>query len=113
MRPSMSSRTCSARVGLGRPEALAEGAAIYPPAARISAAATGWLGMRTATVISPPLVSAGTSAVFLKTIVSGPGHQAAARRFAASGISAAIGKSASISAICTIRGLSEGRPFAA
>ena len=54
--PSMSSMTCSALVGLGRPERFALGAAIYTPESLISFAATGWLGILTATVSSPPVV---------------------------------------------------------
>ena len=41
MRPSMSSSTCSARVGLGRPERLALGAATGTPAFSISIRAAG------------------------------------------------------------------------
>ena len=59
-----SSSTCCAVVGLGLPDVLALGAATYPPAARISAAATGSLGKRTATLSSPPVVSIGTISDF-------------------------------------------------
>ena len=41
IRPSMSSITCSPKVGLGFPERLALGAAILTPAALISACAIG------------------------------------------------------------------------
>ena len=51
-------------IGLGLPDVLALGAATYPPAARISAAATGSLGKRTATLSSPPVVSIGTISDF-------------------------------------------------
>ena len=54
--PSMSSITCSARVGLGRPEVLALGAATGIPASFMSRFATGSDGIRTATVSSPPVV---------------------------------------------------------
>ena len=54
--PSRSTRTCSAVVGLGRPDVFALGAETNPPAARINAAAIGSLGIRTATVSNPPVV---------------------------------------------------------
>ena len=72
--PLKSSSTCSAFVGLGRPEVFALGAAIYPPPASIKALAISSLGIRTATVSRPPVVSYGTSSVFWKIIVSGPGQ---------------------------------------
>ena len=59
-RPSMSSKTSGAVVGLGRPERLALGAAMGTPAASISARATGCEGMRTATVASPAVTRRGT-----------------------------------------------------
>ena len=108
-----SSSTCCAVVGLGRPEVLALGAATYPLDARIKAAAMGSLGKRTATLSSPPVVSRGTRSDFSKIMVRGPGQNFLARIFAFSGTLFTMGASASISAICTIRGLSEGRPLAA
>ena len=78
--PLRSSITYFATVGLGLPERLALGAAMYPPAARISAAAILLEGIRTATVESPPVVAIGTRSVFLKIMVNGPGQKAFARR---------------------------------
>ena len=48
--PFRSWYTCSALVGLGRPEVLADGAAMGTPAIRISSAACRSEGIRTATV---------------------------------------------------------------
>ena len=75
IRPSRSSRTCSAHVGLGRPERLAEGAAMGREAAWMRAWATGWAGTRTATVSSPPVVTRGTARARGSTRVSGPGQK--------------------------------------
>ena len=72
--PSISSKTCSAHVGLGFPELLAEGAANGTPAARIIACAAGWDGKRTATVESPALTSSGMHSAFGRMIVMGPGQ---------------------------------------
>ena len=52
-----SAYTCAARVGLRRPERLAEGAASGRSAARSSACATGWSGTRMATLSRPALTS--------------------------------------------------------
>ena len=113
MRPSMSSNMWAAVVGLGRPERLPLGAAMGQPAARISARAIGWDGMRTATVFSPPVVRRGTRADFGKISVSGPGQYAAiSARAAGEGSTAISGRSSSASSMCTISGLSPGRPFA-
>ena len=73
--PSRSSLTCCAVVGLGLPDVLALGADTNPPAARITAAANGSLGILTATVSSPPVVPYGTTSLFSKIIVSGPGQK--------------------------------------
>ena len=73
MRPSRSSSTCAADVGLGRENRLALGAAIGTPAAASSARATGWTGTLTATVSNPAVTSSGTTSDFGSTIVSGPG----------------------------------------
>ena len=83
------------------------------PASSINACATGCAGMRTATVSSPPVVSRGIMSFFGKIIVSGPGQNASISFFALSGTSAAISYNPVSFAICAIRGLSEGRPFAA
>ena len=94
-----SSSTCCAVVGLGRPEVFALGAATYPPACKISSAAMGSLGKRTATLLRPPVVSNGTRSDFSKIIVRGPGQNFSASIFAFSGTSFTIGTSAFKSAI--------------
>ena len=50
---------------------------------------------------------------FSKINVNGPGQNLSITRFAFSGISSTISFKASTSAMCTIKGLSDGRPFAA
>ena len=75
--------------------------------------ATGSLGMRTATVSSPPVVPYGTASLLGNIMVSGPGQNASISFPAASGISATRGFKSEKSAICAISGLSEGLPFAA
>ena len=112
MRPSRSASTWAAVVGLGEPERLADGAARDRPDSRMTARATGWDGIRTATVGRPALTSSGMRGPFGKIMVSGPGQYARASFTAVSGISAASRGSVSQSAICTIRGLSIGRPLA-
>ena len=62
-------------MGLGEPERLAEGAATGTPARRMISRATGWEGMRTATVSSPPEVSIGMQSRFGRMTVSGPGEK--------------------------------------
>ncbi len=52
-RPASWRATCSARVGLTRPNGLAEGAASGAPTARMRLSATGWSGTRSATVSRP------------------------------------------------------------
>ena len=59
MRPFRSSSTCDARVGLGRENRLALGAAMGSRAAARSACATGWAGILIATVSSPAVTSRG------------------------------------------------------
>ena len=100
-------------MGLGLPLRLALGAASGTPAARITARATGWLGIRTATVSMPPVVVSGTRSERGSTIVSGPGQKASARIFAFSGMAAATSGRAERSAMWAIMGLSPGRPLAA
>ena len=112
-RPSRSSLQYLAIVGDGLPERLADGAAIYPPSARIKAWAILLLGKRTATVSSPPVVSYGTSSLLRKIIVSGPGQKASASLLACGGKSSTIRGISSSRHTCTISGLSDGRPFAA
>src|SRR6266446_6324168 len=112
MRPSRSSRTCSARVGLGHPERLADGAAMGRPLASISARATGWDGTRAATVSSPPVVMSGTVAARGRTRVRGPGQKRAATSRARRGTRAATLSSAAALARWTINGLPRGRSLA-
>ena len=83
--PSRSSSTCCAVVVDGRPDALADGAAMGTAASSISARATGCAGKRTATVSSPAETSSGTAPLFFITMVSGPGQNARARRCASGG----------------------------
>ena len=110
--PLRSCATCSACVGLGLPEVLALGAAIYPVDASISACAIGSEGIRTATVSMPPVVSYGILSFFRKIMVSGPGQKRSANAQAVCGTSSTISSKAFIFVICTISGLSEGRPLA-
>ena len=77
--------TCEARVGLGLPDELAEGAATGRPHARSSAAATGCEGILTATVERPAVTSSGMSGYLLNNIVKGPGQKASIRGIASSG----------------------------
>ena len=100
-------------VGDGLPDVLALGAAINPPPSLIIAAAILLLGIRTATVSSPPVVSSGIRSDLLRIIVSGPGQKAFASLIAASGTSDATLYRSSTCQICTIRGLSDGLPLAA
>ncbi len=88
MRPFISASTSSARVGLGRPLRLALGAARGRPVTAINRRATGWLGIRIATVERPAGTMDGTAAVFFITSVSGPGQNAVMAASAAGGISA-------------------------
>ena len=112
MRPFMSRSTEAAVVGLGRPEMLADGAAIGTPAARIIARATGCSGMRMPTVSRPPVMRSGTMALRRRMSVMGPGIKAASS-FSAIGVtSAAIISTIARSETCRISGLSDGRPFA-
>ena len=74
MRPSNSSATCGAVVGLICPNRFVDGAATGEPVAASSANATGWAGTRTATVDRPELTSGTTASVRASTIVSGPGQ---------------------------------------
>jgi len=92
---------------------LALGAATGTPDSRMSVMATESLGMRTATVSSPPVVPYGTASLFGNIMVSGPGQNASISFFAVSGISATRGFKSEKSAMCAISGLSEGLPLAA
>ena len=66
-------------VGESLPEGLAEGAASGRPAARISASASGWSGMRMPTVSRPAVTRSlrPASARLGSTRVSGPGQKRA------------------------------------
>ena len=113
IRPDSPATTCSALVGLTRPEGFAEGAATGPPNARRSSRATGWAGKRIATV-GKSAVTNGDKPVGSRsgrTKVSGPGQKAEATR-SARGSKTASCLAASISATCTINGLKRGRSLA-
>ena len=100
-------------MGLGLPLRLALGAANGTPAARITARATGWLGIRMATVSRPPVVVRGILDERGITMVRGPGQKASARILAFSGMAVTSSGRAESSAMWTIMGLSLGRPLAA
>ena len=78
--PARSLCTCAAVVGETWPDRLADGATTGPPNARRMPRATGWAGIRIATVSSPAVARSATaqSAVFGSTSVSGPGQNASA-----------------------------------
>ena len=63
IRPPRLASTWSARVGLIRPLALAEGAASGLPVARAAPASPGWAGTRSAIVGRPAVTSAGDAGV--------------------------------------------------
>ena len=84
MRPSISTSTWCAVVGLGLPERFALGAAIGSLQARRSAAATGCDGIRTATVGRLAATSSGMAGLRGRISVSGPGQKASIS-FSASG----------------------------
>ena len=69
-------------------------------------------GIRTLTVLRPAQVTSLTSGPRGMTIVSGPGQKAAASFLARSGTSETMPFSISMPQICTMSGLSCGRPFA-
>ena len=99
-------------VGLGLPERFADGAANATPLALMTCCTTGWDGIRTPTVSRPAQVTSLTSGPRGMTIVSGPGQKAAASFLARSGTSETMPFSISMPQICTMSGLSCGRPFA-
>ena len=86
------------------PDGLADGAARGTPAVRISSRATGWLGMRTATVSRPAVTMSGTVSFFRKIRVSGPGQKRLIRGRALAGISSTMSSSWSGLDTCTIKG---------
>ncbi len=61
-------------VGLGLPEIFADGAAMGIPDFFIKSRAILFFGIRTATVLKPPVVIPGTIFDFLRTSVIGPGQ---------------------------------------
>ncbi|PIL36973.1 hypothetical protein GSI_00665 [Ganoderma sinense ZZ0214-1] len=74
--PCRSLYTCSARVGLGFPDEFALGAATGASARAIRALATGWDGIRTATVGWFAVMIGGTMVGSLgKRRVRGPGQK--------------------------------------
>ena len=112
MRPFRSWRTCSASVGLGFPEVLALGPAMGRPEALIKERVSLFSGHLMATVLRPPVVSIGTMSAFGMMMVRGPGQKLSISFFASSGNADTRGSTSSIHDTCTMRGLSEGRPFA-
>ena len=113
MRPSKSWATCAAVVGLGLPDRLADGAASGQPLSLMMRRATGCTGNRTARVGSPPDTFAATASDRGKMRVSGPGQNASASFSAIGDTRVTRGYNCSRSPICTISGLSCGRPLAA
>ena len=111
--PCISSSTSCAFVGLGRPEILADGAAIGQPQARIKSCANLFDGKRTATVSKPALTASGTMDDLLTINVSGPGQKCSISFWALAFKPVVSGAIASFCAICKISGLSFGRPLAA
>ena len=81
----MSSSMSEADVGLGRPDVLPDGAAMGTSAWRMIESVTGWSGQRTPTLFSPPVVRSGTISFRGKIMVSGPGQNSPASRYALSG----------------------------
>ncbi|MGY4486077.1 hypothetical protein ACVWWR_005268 [Bradyrhizobium sp. LM3.2] len=114
IRPARSLSTWAASVGETWPERLADGATTAPPKARRIACATGWAGMRIATVSRPAVARSATGqfSVFGTTSVSGPGQNASARPRAQAS-NRPILRAAARSATCAISGLKAGRPLAA
>ena len=112
--PPRLANTCSARVGLIDPLALADGAARGLPLSRIRLSIAGWAGMRSAMVARPPVTRGAMllSARSGRTIVSGPGQNAFANMSAVR-FNVAIRSAMPRSATWTISGLNPGRPFAA
>ncbi len=97
--PFISSITCFAFVGLGKPLVFALGAAIGVPAALISARAVSFCGIRTATVSSPPLTVLPILSLFGRMIVSGAGKNLSIKAFATGVTSFTRGMISSFSAM--------------
>ena len=83
------------------------------PVAAINPAATGCEGIRTPTVARPALTSSGISCDLSTIKVSGPGQKASINALALAVSPLVSGRISSLLAICKIKGLSAGRPFAA
>ena len=112
-RPPSSLMTCSAWVGLIRPERLALGAAIGRAARANRSCARGCPGTRSAMLSNPAEVSQaiGQSVARLTTILSGPGQKRSATALAA-GLKSPSEKAHWAWETCEISGLKRGRPFA-
>ena len=94
------------------PDKFALGAAMGTPAARMRASAVLLSGIRTATVSRPPVTSSGTLLLFRYTMVSGPGQNSSISSLALSGTDFHRSFRSLFFAICSISGLSLGRPLA-
>ena len=126
---------CRAVVGLGRPEVFPEGAATGVWASRMTPRHRGWAGQRIPTVSSPAVTTSGITRgpkwvqehtgpffssssswgvrfLHRRTMVSGPGQNRSASRYAVSGMSSQYRSSQSALQMWRIRGLSWGRPLA-
>ena len=110
----MSSYTCAAVVGLGRPEVLALGAAMGTPLAFISSLAHSFPGRRTPTLSSCAVQSGHTLSPLGSVMVSGPGQNLSASARAQGGSSPEITPGSMLtSQMWAMSGLSWGRPLAA
>lgn len=112
MRPSMSSMTCLAAVGLGLPLRLALGAATGTLHAFNSAAATGCEGIRTATVGRDAVTTSGICGLRGMSSVNGPGQKASIN-FSASGGTSQMPPADPGSIHARSEDYLQGRPFAA
>jgi hypothetical protein len=110
--PSISAITSLALVGLGLPEIFALGAAIGLSEISMRSSADLLSGILTATVSRFPETTLEILSLFFIIIVSAAGQNFSAIILTFSGISLTSGAKSSSFAICTIRGLSLGRPFA-
>src|SRR5262249_38625917 len=109
--PESDWRTWCAVVGEISPERFALGAAIGKPVARINCLATGWLGIRKATVAPEADTIFGNAIFRLSPKVSGPGQNRCANSSAWVVQLPATSYKDSRSAMCTISGLFGGRLF--
>lgn len=109
--PPISCTTCSALVGLGRPDEFADGALTGVLASCITASASGWEGIRIPLVCG---AGRGGGCGEGKRRVSGPGQKAVmSAMYSLDGIYSDGGgksrRSMSRDETCMIRGLSDGR----